>query len=345
MNNYNLKDRSYEQRQYTARAMVVFLLAVLGVMLLLGRLVQLQVWDHETYTTRSDQNRIQLQPIAPMRGLIFDRNGVLLADNRPVFALNLVTERIDDMPALIAQLGELVEVEPEDLEAFAKRRKRKQRPYAPVALLYNLSDEEVARISVNRHNLPGVEIGTQMVRDYPYGELFAHAVGSVRRINETDMARLDPVAYSGTSFVGKRGVEQFYETSLHGEVGRQLVEIDARGRIRQVLETYPAEQGRNVTLQLDSRLQIAAHAALGERRGAIVAIDPRTGGVLALVSNPSYDPNPFVTGISTKAYRALADARDTPLFNRATHGQYSQRLSRWLRWPVLPVVLPAGPKR
>jgi len=323
MNNYNLKDRSYEQRQYTARAMVVFLLAVLGVMLLLGRLVQLQVWDHETYTTRSDQNRIQLQPIAPMRGLIFDRNGVLLADNRPVFALNLVTERINDLPALLTQLGELVEVEAEDLEAFAKRRKRKQRPYAPVALLYNLSDEEVARISVNRHNLPGVEIGTQMVRNYPFGELFAHSVGSVRRINETDMARLDPVAYSGTSFIGKRGVEQFYETSLHGEVGRQLVEIDARGRIRQVLETYPAEQGSNVTLQLDSRLQIAAHAALGERRGAIVAIDPRTGGVLALGSNPSYDPNPFVTGISTKAYRALADARDTPLFNRATHGQYS----------------------
>lgn len=323
MSNYNLKDRSFEQRQYTARAMVVFLLAVLGVMLLLGRLVQLQVWDHEAYTTRSDQNRIQLQPVPPMRGLIFDRNGVVLADNRPVFALNLVTERIEDMDALLAQLGELVEIEDDDLTAFAKRKKRKQRPYAPVALLFNLTDEEVARLSVNRHQLPGVEIGTQMVRNYPFGELFAHAVGSVRRINETDMTRLDPVAYRGTSFIGKRGVEQFYEKSLHGEVGRQLVEIDARGRIRQVLETYPARQGHNVTLQLDSRLQIAAHAALGERRGAIVAIDPRTGGVLALVSNPSYDPNPFVTGISTKAYRALADARDTPLFNRATHGQYS----------------------
>ena len=301
----------------------MFLLAVLGVMLLLARLVQLQVWEHEAYTTKSDQNRIQLQPVAPMRGLIFDRNGVLLADNRPVFALNLVTERVEDMDALVAELSTLVEIAPEDLEAFAKRNRRKQRPYAPVTLLFNLTDEDVAQISVNRHHLPGVEIGTQMVRNYPYGELFAHAVGSVRRINETDMTRLDPVAYSGTSFIGKRGVEQFYEKSLHGEVGRQLVEIDARGRIRQVLETYPPEQGRNITLQLDSRLQIAAHAALGERRGAIVAIDPHTGGVLALVSNPSYDPNPFVTGISSKAYRALADARDTPLFNRATHGQYS----------------------
>ena len=323
MSQYNLKDRSYEQRQYTARVVVMFLLAVVGVMILLGRLVQLQVIDHEAYSVKSDQNRIQLQPIAPLRGLIFDRNGVLLADNRPVFALNLVTETIDDLDAMIAVLSDLVEITDDDLQAFEKRRVRKQRPYAPVTLAFNLSDDEVARISVNRHRLPGVEIGTQMVRHYPFGELFAHAVGSVRRINEKDLEKLDPVIYSGTQFVGKRGVEQFYERSLHGEVGRQLVETDARGRIRQVLETHPPKQGRNVTLQLDSRLQIAAHAALGDRRGAIVAIDPRSGGVLALVSNPAYNPNLFVTGISTTDYRALADARDTPLFNRATHGQYS----------------------
>lgn len=323
MRQYNLKDRSFEQRQYTARAVGVFLLAVVGVVILLGRLVQLQVVEHETYSVKSDENRIQLQPIAPIRGLIFDRNGVVLADNRPVFAVNLITERIDDLNEMLATLSELIEITDDDLEAFAKRKKRKQRPYAPVALVYNLTDDEVARVSVNRHRLPGVEIGTQMVRHYPLGELFAHAVGSVRRINERDLARLDPVAYSGTQFVGKRGVEQFYERSLHGEVGHELVETDARGRIRQVLETHPPRQGRNVTLQLDSRLQIAAHAALGERRGAIVAIDPRTGGVMALVSNPAYDPNLFVTGISTSAYRELADARDTPLFNRATHGQYS----------------------
>ena len=323
MSHYNLKDRSFEQRQYTARVVVMFLLAVLGVLILLGRLVQLQVLDHKTYSVKSDQNRIQLQPLAPPRGLIFDRNGVLLADNRPVFALNLVTERIDDLDALLAELQTLVDISEEDIEGFAKRRARKQRPYAPVPLLYNLTDETVARLSVNRHRLPGVEIGTQMVRHYPYGELFAHAVGSVRRINEQDLARLDPVAYSGSSFIGKRGVEHFYERSLHGEVGRQLVETDVRGRIRQVLDTHAPRPGKNITLQLDSRLQIAAHAALGERRGAIVAIDPRTGGVLALVSNPAYDPNPFVTGISSKQYRELADARDTPLFNRATHGQYS----------------------
>ena len=319
----NLKDRSIEQRQYTARVMLVFLVAVVGVMILLVRLVQLQVIDHQSYSVKSDKNRIQLQAIAPLRGMIFDRNGVVLADNRPVFALNLITEQIDDMDELLATLSGLVDISPEDLEAFSKRNKRKQRPYAPVTLLFNIDDEDVARLSVNRYRLPGVEIGTQMVRHYPFGELFAHAVGSVRRINENDLAKLDPVAYSGTQFVGKRGVEQFYERSLHGEVGRALVEIDARGRVRQVLETHPPQQGRNVTLQLDSRLQIAAHAALGERRGAIVAIDPGTGGILALVSNPAYDPNLFVTGISTPDYRALADARDTPLFNRATHGQYS----------------------
>ena len=323
MSQYNLKDRSFEQRQYTARVVVIFLLAVVGVMILLGRLVQLQVVEHEAYRVKSDENRIQLQPIAPLRGLVFDRNGVVLADNRPVFALNLITEHIDDLDQMLATLAELIEITDDDLQAFSKRRQRKQRPYAPVALAFNLTEDEVARVSVNRHRLPGVEIGTQMVRHYPFGELFAHAVGSVRRINEHDLSRLDPVMYSGTQFVGKRGIEQFYERSLHGEVGHELVETDARGRIRQVLETHPPKQGRNVTLQLDSRLQIAAHAALGERRGAIVAIDPRTGGVMALVSNPAYDPNLFVTGISTANYRELADARDTPLFNRATHGQYS----------------------
>lgn len=323
MSNYNLKDRSYEQRQYTARVVVMFLFAVVGVVILLVRLVQLQVIDHEAYSVKSDENRIQLQPMAPLRGLIFDRNGVVLADNRAVFTLNLVTERIGELDELIETLNGLIEISADDLEAFEKRKKRKLRPYAPVALRYNLTDEDVARISINRHRLPGVEIGTQMVRNYPFGEIFAHAVGSVRRINENDSARLDPVAYSGTSFVGKLGIEQFYERSLHGEVGHQLVETDARGRIRQVLETHPPKQGSNITLQLDSRLQIAAHAALGERRGAIVAIDPRSGGVLAMVSNPAYDPNPFVTGISSKDFKELLNARDTPMFNRATRGQYS----------------------
>ena len=322
-NSYSLKDQENEQRQYTARVVALFLFALLGFTILLVRLVQLQVWEHQTYQVKSDANRIQLQAIPPQRGLIFDRNGVVLAQNRPVYALNLVDELVEDFDLLIDELSHLVEVSPDDIKDYRKREKRKQRPFEPVPLLLNLTEEDVAQVAVNRHRLAGVEIGTELVRHYPFGELFAHAVGSVRRINEADLGKLDAVDYSGTSFIGKRGVEQFYEKSLHGEVGRRLAEIDARGRIRQVLETHHPEQGHDVTLQLDSRLQIAAHAALGDRRGAVVAIDPRDGGILALVSNPGYDPNLFVTGIEKDQYQQLVNARDTPLFNRATHGQYS----------------------
>ncbi|MEM7217163.1 MAG: penicillin-binding protein 2 [Pseudomonadota bacterium] len=319
----SLKDSDHERQLYTVRAVALFFFAVVGVVVLLARLVQLQVWEYETYSVKSDENRIQLQPIPPQRGLIFDRNGVLLAENRPVFAVNVVAERVTNLDGLLAELGRVVTVSADDISAFYERLGRKLRPYEPVPLLLDVSEGDVARLSVNRHRLPGVEIGTRMVRHYPYGELFSHAVGSVRRITEEDLAVLDPASYSATAFVGKRGVEQFYERSLHGEVGRELVEIDARGRIRQVLRTHPPTAGSNVTLQLDSRLQIAAHAALGERRGAIVAIDPRSGGLLAMVSNPSYDPNLFISGIDTQQFRDLSTARDTPLFNRATHGQYA----------------------
>ncbi len=176
---------------------------------------------------------------------------------------------------------------------------------------------------MNRHRLVGVEITTQLVRHYPFGPLLAHAVGSVRRVTEEDLRELDPVRYSATKFVGRRGVERFYERSLHGEVGYQRVETDAHGRIRQVLEINEPSAGQNITLQLDSRLQIAASAALGERRGAIVALDTRSGGVLALVSHPQYDPNQFVTGMTAAQFDALISSRDTPLFNRAINGQYA----------------------
>ena len=201
--------------------------------------------------------------------------------------------------------------------------KRRRRPYEPVPLKLVLTEEETAAFAVDRHRLPGVEVTQRMVRYYPYGALFAHAVGSVRRVNADDQERLDPVRYSATSFLGKRGVEKFYEASLHGEVGHRRVEIDAHGRVTKVLKEEPAQPGQNLTLHLDSRLQIAAAAALGDRRGAIVALDPRSGGVLAMVSNPGYDPNLFITGMSGAQYRGLSHSRDTPLFNRAINGQYA----------------------
>ena len=318
-----LKDKLREGELYRSRSTILYLGVVILTGLLVARLIQLQVVEHEAYQTRSEQNRIQVQPLAPRRGLIFDRRGELLADNRAIHNLSLVKERVPDMDATIESLKAMVAIDEADVEQFEKRLIRRRRPFEAVTLRANLSDQERALVAVNRHRLPGVEITPQTVRHYPMGELFAHAIGSVRRINEEDLQRLDPVRYSATQFMGKRGVESFYETSLHGDVGYQQVEVDAHGRIRNTIHTDPPVAGQNISVHLDSRLQIAASAALGTRRGAIVAMDPRSGGVLALVSNPSYDPNLFVTGISAADYGTLVSARDTPLFNRAVNGQYA----------------------
>ena len=309
-------------RSFTVRALVVFLVALALMLVLLARLVQLQVLEHDSYSIRSDDNRIQVRALPPDRGLIFDRRGVLLADNRPARSLNLVTELIDDLDAVVLELGELVELSARHVEDFRERVERR-RPFEPVALKVNLTEQEVARVRVNGHRWPGVEIGEENVRHYPLGELMAHAVGSVRRLNEEDARRLDKRRYRGVKFVGRLGVEKFYEDVLHGEVGWQHVEIDARGRIHRILDETPAVVGRDVTLHLDSYLQAAARDALGERRGAVVALEPKSGGIVALVSHPGYDPNLFVTGIHRDLYRELASSRDAPLFNRAVRGRYA----------------------
>jgi penicillin-binding protein 2 len=317
------KDSIRERQNFTSRVIALFLIALLAIFVLIARMVHLQVANYEKYRTRAEQNRIQVQPIAPPRGLIFDRNGVLLADNQPVFTLALVAEHIKDLDALVAELSTLVQLDDEDVELFKKRLARRQRPYESVPLKLALTEEEIAALAVNRFRLSGVVVEAQLVRHYPLGALMAHAIGSVRRISEDDLKTLDPVSYSASQFVGKLGVERAYEKSLHGQVGYQQVETDARGRVRKVLSVQPPVAGQNLTLQLDARLQRAATDALGERRGAVVAIDPRTGGILALVSNPGYDANLFVTGISAEQYKALSEAREKPLFNRATNGQYA----------------------
>lgn len=321
-----LNDPSSERRSFAARATVLFAIAMMLVGVLVVRLIQLQIVDYDTYRTRSDENRIQVEPLAPPRGLIYDRNGVLLAENRPVSSLALVEERVLDFDALLTELRTLVDIDEADLGNYQKRLKRRQRPYEAVTLRESLSEAEVARLAVNRFRLPGVEVRTELKRHYPFGAVMAHAVGSVRRISEEDLRAFDvheSSNYSATEFIGRRGVERFYERSLHGEVGYQRVEINAHGRVLQVLDIEPPKSGHDVTLHLDSSLQIAATAALGERRGAIVALDPKTGGVLALVSNPGYDPNLFVTGISAEQYQSMVSSLDTPMFNRAVNGQYA----------------------
>jgi len=317
-----LKDHTRESRIFFDRVTLGFGFLILLTLFLVARMFYLQILRHDLFATLSDRNRIQVQSLPPIRGLIFDRNGELIADNIPSFRLSLTKERVGDLDETLARLDELIGLSDEEITTFKKRMSRRQRPFEAVPVLYRLTPEEMAKISVNSYALPGVEIEARLVRHYPNGELMAHAVGSVRRINEEDARSLDSVAYSGTDHLGKLGVEKFYEQSLLGTVGYQRVETDARGRVMKVLDSVPPNPGKNLTLHVDIGLQKAASDALGDRRGTVVAIDPETGGILALVSKPTYDPNLFVTGIDYQSYAELRDSRDVPLFNRALQGQY-----------------------
>ena len=317
-----LKDHHDESRVFIDRVVMAFACALLLTLLLAGRMLYLQVVQHDRYATISESNRIQVQSIPPVRGLIVDRHGELLADNAPSFSLNLVTEQISSLDETLDRVENRIGLTTEQRSRFERRLRRKQRPYESVPLLHRLSQEDIARISVDQYAMPGVHIEASLVRHYPLSDLVTHAVGSVRRINEDDARVLGKVAYSGTDHVGKTGIERYYESRLLGRVGYQRVETDARGRIMQVLSRTDPVPGENLELTLDAGLQRVASEALGEQRGAIVALDTRTGGILAMVSKPGYDPNPFVTGIDHASYALLRDSIDVPLFNRAIQGQY-----------------------
>ena len=316
-----LKNPSRERHMFNLRAVAVAVFSVLLMLALLSRMIFLQILQHEHYTTLSTNNRVSVQPLAPTRGLIYDRNGVVLAQNHPTYSLEIVQERVEDMDWTLAEIGRLIEVSEEDIERFEHELKRRRR-FEAVPLRFRLSDEEVALIAVNSHRLPGVEINSALTRHYPLGPLTAHTVGYVGRINEKELQTLDPSNYSATTYVGKIGVEKSYEALLHGQVGYQQVETNARGRVLRVLERTPPVPGQNLYLNIDVNLQRSAEQAFDGERGALVAISPKSGAVLGLVSIPSYDPNLFVNGIPLETYRALSDSRDQPLFNRALRGQY-----------------------
>jgi penicillin-binding protein 2 len=253
------KDTAAERRLFQRRAMVMVVLVLIMLGILVGRMYQLQVVEKEIYTTLSDKNRVQVQSVAPTRGLIYDRNGVLLAENRPVFSVTLVPERVDQMDQTLARLQQLVSVSEEDLERFRRRLEERRRPFQALPLLYDLNEAEIARLAVNRHKLPGVEVAAELVRYYPHGVLTAHALGYVGRINQQELQRIDPVNYAGTNYIGKSGVERFYEELLHGGVGYEHVETNARGRTLRVLERESPVPGEDITLHLDLRLQRLAH--------------------------------------------------------------------------------------
>ncbi|MDI9246226.1 penicillin-binding protein 2 [Marinobacter sp. CHS3-4] len=316
------KDTVAERRLFQRRTVVMLVLVFVMLGLLVARMYQLQVVEHDVYTTLSDKNRVQVQSVSPPRGLIYDRNGELLAENRPVFSVTLVPERVGNMDETLAKLQQLLEVSEEDMERFQRRLEERRRPFQELPLRYDLTEQEIARLAVHRHELPGVEVAAELVRYYPHSELTAHALGYVGRINRQELQRIDPVNYAGTNYIGKSGVERFYEELLHGEVGYQHVETNARGRTLRVLERQNPVPGENIELHMDLRLQRLAHKLLDGRRGAIVAIEPSTGGLLALASVPGFDANLFVTGIGVDAYRELRDSLDKPLFNRALRGQY-----------------------
>lgn len=319
----SIKDPGREQELFVGRAITLFALVVILFAILVARMLTLQIVEHETYQLRADNNRTQIQTLAPSRGMIYDRNGRLLADNQTSFSLAIVAERVEDIESLLSAIVEILSLNTQQLERIREELAKRSRPDSAVVILEALSEKQVALLAVNRHRLPGIEVVSRLIRSYPMGAIAAHAVGSVRRLTKEDLATIEPVQYSGSQFIGKRGVEAFYEKSLHGKVGYQKVETDAYGRVRRVLDVQGAQSGQNLTLHLDSKLQAASVDALDGRRGAIVALDPTTGGVLAMVSQPSYDPNLFVSGMSSSQFSELSSSIYLPLFNRAVNGQYA----------------------
>ena len=314
-------DPARERELFARRLFVGTLVTLLLTVVLSLRYFDLQISRHEDFATQSNNNRVLVRPLPPSRGLIYDRKGELIADNRPSYNLTIVPERSQNVEHLLSELGKLINISKRDIDRFNKNLRRR-RPYEQTTLHVNLSESERAILAVNGHRLNGAETSARLIRHYPHKDLFAHAVGYVGRINERETQTIEAVKYSGTDSIGKIGLEKFYEAQLLGTVGSEQVETNARGRAMRILDQTPAVSGDNLTLYLDSDLQRVAFDAFQGERGALVAIEIETGGILAMVSTPSYDPNLFVSGISQKNYDGLLYSNDRPLFDRSIRGQY-----------------------
>ena len=317
----HVSDHSYEASIFKFRAIVAAILSLLLLGGLLFRLAWLQIVDYDHFSDLSEHNRIRLMALPPTRGLIYDRNGVLLAENKPAFHLEIIPEQVDDMETTLKGLSEIVPISESEIERF-KDQLLVHRSFQRISLRARLNEDEVARLAVNRHRFPGMDINARLSRYYPQGKIAAHAIGYVGRISESELAVIDEGNYRGTAHIGKTGLEKYYEVELHGQVGRQKVEVNAQGRILRVIEKVAPIAGNDLVLNLDIELQRMATEGLGDFAGSVIAIEPHTGAVVAFVSKPEFDPNLFVHGISHKDYDALQYGAYKPLFNRAIFGQY-----------------------
>jgi penicillin-binding protein 2 len=325
-----IKDHHSETRLFVGRVILasVFSLILLGIVI--ARLVQLQVVDHELFAEQSQGNRIRIEAVPPTRGLIFDRRGRVLAENLPAYQLELIPEQVPDLEDTLNRLARIDLIKEEDIPRFNGLSQSGPR-FKPITLRFRLTEDEIANFAVQRPRFPGVDLQPRLVRHYPDGELIAHAIGYVGALSTADLQRLDGAAYAGTSHTGKTGVEHFNEDLLHGDVGFQQVVTNALGRqvpveTRDYADAIPEREspvpGANLYLSLDLDLQRVATEQMAGRRGAVVAIDPNSGEILALISAPSFDPNAFATGMSPSEYNALQNNDDRPLFNRAVRGSY-----------------------
>jgi len=318
-----IRNHSAEANLFARRAFIALIGMFILLLVLFNNIYSLEVSSFKKYQTRSNSNRIKLLPVAPNRGLIYDRNGVLLAENKPVYSLEIIPEQVSNLKETISELSSLLEISTEHQAKFFKSLKRNRR-FKPVELKSRLSEQQVALFSVNQHKYPGVVINARLKRYYPFADLTTHSLGYVARINRKDAQKLamqnKSENYAATRDIGKLGLEKYYEEILHGKIGHQEVEVNSQGRIIRTLSFSPPTPGKDLTLTLDIELQMIAKRAMQGRRGAVVAIDPRTGGVLALYSNPSYDGNLFVHGISSKKYKKILSSKDRPLVNRAVQG-------------------------
>ncbi len=317
----DFKDINQEQALFSARLLVLLLVVVTMTGLLVWRMIDLQVIDSARYSELAKNNRVRISPLPPPRGLIYDRNGVLIAENLPSFSLEITPSLAGNLSNTIQRLRKIIDISEEDIQKF-KKLQRGRSSHRSTPLVVGLSETQVAKFHVNRRDFPGVTIQARTRRNYPYGEIFSHVLGHVGRINSRDLERVDRANYRGTARLGKTGIERYYEEDLHGITGFRSDEVNAQGKVIRALSQQPPRSGKSLILTIDLKLQQTAIEAMGDNTGAIVAIDPENGEILALVSLPSFDPNPFINGISSRDYALLRDNDQRPLFNRAVQGQY-----------------------